>query len=170
MTIRTNAALQTLFADNITGAISPQDLRDFLDSIMGVYGSIVFEGNAVVQAIIAATPEQLTEWTGNGLSNGTTPAYASDQITIDNTGIYQVAFQASFQGVSTKIQEFELRIDGVVTGVKCRRYTSATDVGSCSFTSQISLTAAEVLSVWVEGTGNGNVTIEEAQLTVVRIA
>jgi hypothetical protein len=33
-TQRTRAALQTLFADNVTGQISPQDLRDFLVTAM----------------------------------------------------------------------------------------------------------------------------------------
>jgi hypothetical protein len=170
MTIKTKAQLDTLFADNSTGAISEADLRDFVDSIMGVYGSIVFEANAVTQTVASGVPEQLTEWTGDGISNGTTPAYASDQITIDHTGIYQVSFQASFQGLATKIQEFELRVDGAVTGVKCHRYTSAADVGSCSFTCQISLTAAAVLSIWVEVDGAGAITVEEAQFTVHRIA
>jgi len=169
MTIRTYAALTALFADNITGDISPQDLRDFLDS-QRVYGSIVFEGNAVTQTLVLNTPEKLTEWTGDGISNGVTPAFASDEITIDNAGIYQVNFQASFQGLSTKIQEFVLRKDAVATAVGCRRYTSATDVGSCSFSCQISLAAAEVLSIWVESTGSGDITVEEAQFTVYRIA
>lgn len=33
-TQRTRSALQTLFADNVIGAISPQDLRDFLVTVM----------------------------------------------------------------------------------------------------------------------------------------
>lgn len=33
-TARTRAALQTLLGDNVTGAISPQDLRDFLVTVM----------------------------------------------------------------------------------------------------------------------------------------
>ena len=170
MTIKTKAQLDTLFADNAVGAISEADLRDFVDSIMGVYGSIVIEANAVTQTIASGVPEILTEWTGDGISNGTTPAYASDQITIDNTGIYQVNFQASFQGLATKVHEFELRVDGAVTGVQCHRYTGATDVGSCSFSCQISLTAAEVLSIWVEADGAGSITIDEAQFSVHRIA
>lgn len=35
-TPRTEAALATLFADNTAGGITPQNLRDFLASIMGV--------------------------------------------------------------------------------------------------------------------------------------
>ena len=39
-TVKTLAALQTQFADNTTGAISPQDLRDFLVSASPAYGSM----------------------------------------------------------------------------------------------------------------------------------
>ena len=34
-TIRTKSALQTLLADNVAGDISPQDIRDFLVSVIG---------------------------------------------------------------------------------------------------------------------------------------
>lgn len=167
-TIRTKTALLALYGVGVAGGISAQDLRDAIVSILGCYGSIYFRGNAAVQAIGAATPEQLTEWTGNGQSNGVTPAYASDQITIITTGIYSIRFHCSFQGVAAKIQGFELRIDGAVTGLETRRYTSSNDVGSCSFGDFMSLTAGEVLSVWVEGSGAGNILVEEGSLVIER--
>lgn len=45
-TIRTEAALQTLFADNTSGAISAQDLRDMLVSVPSL---AITEGNASAQ-------------------------------------------------------------------------------------------------------------------------
>jgi hypothetical protein len=45
-TIRNEAALQTLFADNTTGDISPQDLRDFLVSVPSL---AIYAGNASAQ-------------------------------------------------------------------------------------------------------------------------
>ena len=39
-TFRTRADLLTLFADNIAGDISEQDLRDFVVSILGGFGSL----------------------------------------------------------------------------------------------------------------------------------
>ena len=168
-TIRTKTALLALYAVGVAGGVSAQDTRDLIASVLGTYGSIRFRGNAVVQAITASTPEVLTEWTGDGLSDGVTVGFATDNMTIVTAGDYEVSFQCSFQGVATKIQEFELRIDGVATGLSTRRYTSSNDVGSCSFRDILTLAAAEVLTVWVEGSGNGNIVVEEGALVVRRV-
>ena len=172
MTIRTNAALQTLFADNTSGAISPQDLRDFLDSIMGVYGSVVIVEGSTGQAVSAATVEQLTEWTADGISNGTTPAFATDQITVDNAGDYNVFFQISFNGITGAVFEFHLYKNGspVSPAVGCHRKTANTDVGSASFGCQITLAATDIMSIWVESDGNGTFTAIDCQFTLTRIA
>jgi hypothetical protein len=171
MTIRTNAALQTLFADNTAGAISPQDLRDFLDSIMGVYGSIVLASGVTGQTLATDTPEQLTEWTADGLSNGMTPAFGSDQITIDNSGDYEVAFQASFDGTTGETFLFTLYKNGSPLSpiLGCRRKTGTADVGSCSFIGQVALVATDILSIWIESDAAGTPVVRDAQLTVKRL-
>jgi hypothetical protein len=171
MTIRTNAALQTLFADNITGAISPQDLRDFLDSIMGVYGAIFVSAGVTGQTIVSGVPEQVSEFTHDGAASGVTPAYGSNQITIDNTGIYAVNFNMSFQGITNCTFEFSMYKDGSPMSpvLGAQRKTGNTDVGSCGFNCQVSLVAAEVLTIWVEGDQNGSFTANDCQFTVHRI-
>lgn len=169
MAIKTYAELTTAFADNTTGDITPQDLRDFLDSTR-VYGSIVIENGSTAQTFVSTTPELLTEWTGDGLSNGVTPAFATDKITIDNTGIYVVSFFCSFQGANPNVNVFELRIDDVATGLRFQRKTTTTDVGSGSFQGIISLTAAEVITVWGTINGGTTLTVVEAALSVRRIA
>ncbi len=170
-TVRTRAyVLATLFPDNTTGDISPQDLRDFVVSIMGVYGSIVIENGSTSQAFASGVPEVMTEWTGNGLSAGTTPDEANNKITILHDGVYEVKFHCSFQGNNPIVNEFELRVDGVATGLKCQRKTTSADIGSCSFVGHVSLTANEELSIWFEGDGASNFTAVEAGLVVHRIA
>ena len=170
MTIRTYAELTALFADNVTGDISPQDLRDFLDS-QRVYGSIVIQGGSTAQAFTADTPELMEEWTADGIAVGVTPAYATDKITIDNTGIYLVNFYCSFAGNNPVVNSFELRVDDVATGMQFDRKTSSSDVGSGAFSGIISLTAAEVLTVWFTGSGaSSNFTAQEAALSVYRIS
>ena len=171
MTIRTKAALDALFADNTSGAISPQDLRDFVDSTMGVYGSILVVDGTTTQAVVATTPEQLTEFLSDGISNGTTPAYTSNQITIDNDGVYDVQFNISFEGIAGAVQEFLLYINAAhPSGAPhSMRKTANNDVGFCAFTGQISLSATDVLTVWVESDITGSIKIVESQFLVRRI-
>ena len=169
MTKRTKAALDILFADNSAGAISPEDLRDFLDSIMGVYGSIVIEAGSTGQTIASGVAEQLTEWTADGISNGVTPAFATDQITINHDGDYEIFFQISFQGINGVVFKYTLYKNGSALPPSCQRKTANTDVGSESFLCQIALVATDVLSIWVEGDGSGTFTAVETQFAVRRI-
>lgn len=168
-TKRTLPELQALLADNTAGDISPQDLRDMLVSIMGVYGSIVITAGVTGQTIASGVAEQMTEWTTDGISSGCTPAFASDQITIDNSGDYEIGFQCGFQGITNCTFEFTLYKNGVTAAVGTQRKTSNADVGSCSFVCQITLAATDVLSIWVEGDQNGTFIVAESQLAVKRI-
>jgi hypothetical protein len=171
MTIRTHTALTALFADNITGDISPTDLRDFLDSIMGVYGSIGLGDGSTGQALASGVNEQMTEFLHDGVANGVTPAFGSNQITIDNAGVYAVSFNCSFEGVTGVIFQFELYKNGsaVVPHISAHRKTGNADVGSCGFTDNLTLAAADILTVWVEADGNGTPVWVESQFAVHRI-
>lgn len=54
-TVRTLAALKTLLADNTTGLISPQDLRDLLVSLIPGHGSIYISAPAATTIAQAGT-------------------------------------------------------------------------------------------------------------------
>ena len=167
--IRTKTELLALAAIGVASGISAQDLRDMLVSILGCYGGIKIVAGSTGQATVAATPEVMTEWTDDGISNGTTPAEASNQITIDNAGDYEVHFDCSFQGVTNSVFQFELYKDGSPTGMASERKAGNTDVGNCGFEDNITLAAAEVLTIWVEGSINGTFTATEAHFKVKRI-
>lgn len=47
-TVRTLSALQTLLADNTTGAISPQDIRDLLITAVGSMFAVPVSGNTTL--------------------------------------------------------------------------------------------------------------------------
>jgi hypothetical protein len=172
MTIKTHTELTALFADNTSGDISPQDLRDFLDSIMSVYGAIFVSAGVTGQVIASGVPEQLTEWTHDGSANGVTPAFASDQITIDNDGVYAVNFAISFAGITNCVFQFTMYKNGSPMSpvLGAQRKTGNTDVGSCGFNCQVSLVDGDIISIWVEGDQNGTFTAVDCQLTIHRIA
>ena len=167
-TARSVADLKTLLADNATGAISEQDLRDFLVSALGIYGSLsCFE--ETTQQDNPDTGAILTCWDTNGASNGTTPDHTTDGITVDVTGVYEVAFQCSFSGTGSSVVKFRLRIDGVEQSFGCtRKLGTGGDVGSASFLAPgVSITATEVLSVYVEMDGaTDDLTVVDAQMSV----
>lgn len=171
MAIKTHAELTSDLADNSVGAITPGDIRNLLDSVFGVYGSLLISGNSTGQAVVADTAEQLTEWTNNGISSGTTPAFASNQITIDNAGDYEVSFFVSFEGLTASEFKYSLRKNGSELSpvLSCERKTANNDVGDAAFSGQITLAATDVLSVWIESTVTGSPVVRDAQLVVKRI-
>lgn len=160
--------LQGLLADNSVGAISPQDLRDFLVTALGVYGSLsCFE--ASTQQDNPDTGAKLTCFTANGNANGTTPDHTDDSITINVAGNYDVFFQCSFSGTNAAEVRFRLRVDAVEQSFGCtRRLGVGGDIGSASFIAAgITLAAAEVITVYVEMDGaTDDLTVGDAQLTV----
>jgi len=173
-TIRTKAALVALLADNTSGDISPQDVRDFLVSVMGVFGSIYVKDGSTAQGSLGTTQTKMTGFAADGPSDGTTPAHGSDQITIDNDGTYEISFDNSFSGTANAEFKFHLRVDGVeaASGACSRKIGAGGDVGNCGFRTQLALTATDVVTVYIE-TDNAldgdSMTPEFAHLTVKRI-
>lgn len=182
-TIRTRAEVLAILTDADGGGrggsacstrdIHPQGLRDAIVSLFGVYGAIYCQDAAVGQTGVTTTPELLTEWTGNGLSSGTTPDYVNDKITVDNDGIYLVFAQLSFGGdAAPTTWQFHIRVDAVESAYGVHRKTSTTDVGACSIVGLLSLSATEEVTIYVEsaaGAGAG-LTLVDAQLVLLRVA
>ena len=54
-TLRSESAILALFADNTSGDISPQDLRDFVVSVNPGHGSMYVSGTAATTITIAGT-------------------------------------------------------------------------------------------------------------------
>jgi len=170
-TSRTLAALLALLADNTTGAISPQDLRDALLSCMSGYGSITVLGASAAQTSISATPAKLTGFTANGPSSQMTVDHTTDTITVGITGVYKLRCQVSFSGTASKTFLFRAYVNGVVTTLGCTRMLGASgDVGSCGFGGLLALTASDAVTVYISSSDGGTaLTVADAQLSLVRV-
>jgi len=171
-TQRTLAALQALFADNTTGDISPQDLRDFLVSSMGGYGSIYVNGGSTAQTGITGTPAQMTGFATNGISSGTTPDHANDKITILTAGDYLINASASFIGSSSDIFQVEIYNNTTGTGYAFNRFISAGgDTGDAGCNALITCAANDEISLYISSsTGGTSFTPQEASLIVTRVS
>jgi hypothetical protein len=173
---RTTAALQALFADNHAGAISAQDLRDFLVTALGGYAMIYVADGSTAQTV-TDTAAKLTAFAANGPSLGATPAHASDQITIGTTGVYWVEFSADVVSDAEVAAEhtFALYANGAAAGglkSDCPAVDSTRHVG---FAGPVSLSAGDIITVYVGyraglgGPASVDVTTAQARLAVKRI-
>ena len=95
-TERTFAELQLLLADNTTQAISAQDLRDLMVSVLGGYAMLFVENNVATQAL-DATPAVVTAFDTIGPQKGAAASFANNTITIGAAGDYEVHVSLSLE-------------------------------------------------------------------------
>lgn len=172
-TVRPRADILALLADNTTGDISEQDHRDSIVSMFGVYGGIRVADGSTAQSGITTTPELFTGFAANGLSSDMTADHTADSITVGTDGIYFVYFQVSYSGTGNAVVEFHLRVDAVEQAVGTHRKVAAGgDTASASFGDFLSLSAAEVVTVYVQTDQGGGaaITAIDATLLALKIA
>lgn len=169
--IRSRAQILALLANNSTGEISPQDMRDAIVSLFGVYGIIRTVGNAVVQALTAATPAKLANFSENGLSVGANPDYQNNEITLDNGGTYVLLAQVSLKSsVDAAAIEVNLAIDDVAgDGGFDLHLENLGEAASGMCFDLLAINAAEVLSLIIESDKTADITVIDAQLAALRI-
>lgn len=175
-TIRKKADILTLLADNTSQLISPQDLRDAVVSMWGVYGFMyVADGSSSQTVNIAAA--KLTLWASNGASNGlTVDATTDDDITVDagSDGVFVVWGQFSFTGTASKVFQFHARKNGgEVSGLGCRVMLDGSgNEAHCGFVGLVSgVVATDVFTVYVEcDTDSSSMTLKDGQFGLLRIS
>jgi len=171
-TIRTRSAILSLFADNTSRDISPQDLRDFVVSAHGVYGGIYLLDGSTAQTGISTTPAKMTGWGGNLAAAGVTPDYTDGSLTVGTDGVYKVEHNISFLGNGSNTYKGRLRIDGVEHSAGWTDYRASGDYLSAGFVTLVSLSAGEKLTIYLESNAGGGVSLTpfDAQLVCFRIA
>jgi hypothetical protein len=170
-TSKTLAQILALFANNTSGDISPQDLRDFVVSVMGGYGAIYTDSGSTAQTSISGTPAKVTGFAANGLSNNATPDHTDDSVQVGIEGIYLAFFQGSFTGTSGKTFKCEIYNAGVASGYHCQDQLSTTVEESMSCMGILSLAADAKVTVYISSPDSGtSFTPSGMQLVVVRLA
>lgn len=168
---KTRSQLLTLLADNITGAITPQVIRDFLVSVFGIYGSIKAVDNAVPQSLVLSTPAKLITYSKNGLSVGVTPDYANGEVNLPNGGSYILFAQASMKSSVADVNlQARLAIDDTVIDGRFGldlQTIGKEDSGFCL--DIVTVNAAGILSLRAETDKSTDITITNSQLMAFRI-
>lgn len=168
--------IDTLFPDNTSRAISPDDLRsvttDLLDSLHGVYGALTVTANAAAQSV-TTTPARITAWGANGLSNGTTPDHVTTNgITVGSDGIYAVSFSGDFSLAAATWTINLTKNTTLDTTLQWNYVAAGTIERTAAIVGLISCVANDLISAYITSNAGGgaNATMQNAQLTVHRIA
>lgn len=168
-TVRTVAQLQALLADNTTGDISPQDLRDFLVSVQPPYGSI---SRLVAAATTINTPGTYEKMAGTTLLGNADRFDMPVDGRLRYTGLVRkhmhIAVTTSFTAGGNNVTVgLKVAKNGVVLddSVARRRVGTGTDIGSTALHADVFMDQNDYLEIYVTNETNTNtVTIEELYL------
>jgi hypothetical protein len=113
-TQRTESAILTLFADNNSGNISPQDLRDYVVSARPRSGTVYSTGPGAATTISIASTFYATNWNNTGTSQNLDGFTATAGGRLTYTGTEQIhahiACTISFSVAVAAAKELEFRI------------------------------------------------------------
>lgn len=170
-TQRNIAALYTLLQDNNTGEISPQDLRDAVETVRSDHGELFITSSS---ATSFGGSEQYVPAAGTfSLSSETNHNFVMDvsgqlKYTGLNTRIFHVAASVSVvSGGSNITMRLGIGKNGsvVASSVIHVRVTTGTDVRSSALHSMVSLSNGEYLELMVGNwTDTSTITLETGNL------
>ena len=168
-TERTKSAILTLLADNTSGAISPQDVRDTVVSLIPGYGGMYISSAAATTIAGASTwTKGAGTTTSTGLSNFTMPA--DNRLTYTGTPDVHCHIAMSFSVTSAgnnKTYEFGVALNGTINtaSIVSRKIATGADVGSSACHTDITLSTNDYIEMWVQNTSDGtNMTYEYGYL------
>lgn len=174
-TIRTRAAILALLADNNSGNISAQDLRDAIVSIWGVMSSLYVQSGSTPQSV-GTTPAVLQAWATAGPAAGLTPSTADNKITIGSLadGTYLVLCQLSYTGNHNTKYKFTLVKTSVAqpfSGQKRNFFEANLDgVESAIFFGLLTAVEGDTFQVNVEASADSKtITVVDGQFICFRV-
>lgn len=174
-TQRTLASLQSLLADNSTGAISEQDERDMLVSCYRRgHGSIAVSAGATAQTSVSTTFVKLTAFaveSSGALAVLCTPSHSGDTVTVTEGGVWAVHFSCSFL-TSGGLWTFAIFANAADSGFHAVVDTDnlVGDNLHVSIHGLVSISASQVIEVRVKNnTAGEDITVIAAQLMVERV-
>lgn len=178
--IRTLSALQTLLADNSSGALEPQDERDMMVSLAMQHGQLWVAGNAVATSITDSVSFFEADVTGAALAEQSSilgtddfdmPAAGRLRYLGVETRAFHVMCTLSFTVVGVNQEcHFQLATDGTVSAQSevRRKVGTGSDVGSSAIHWLTTLAQNEYLSLFVKNiTSTNDVTIVSYNLQAI---
>jgi hypothetical protein len=179
-TERTTDAVMALLADNTTGNIDPEDMRDAIATSMGGYASMILNiaGSGAVKSSVSTTPVKITEYnvvTAQSITDnagGSSADAATGVLTVGTTGCYFVSFFTSFSlDGNNKLVHFQPFINNTVGLVEVTRFIgTGSDTGLVAMNAVVPYSAGDEVDIRVLlNTGTQDVTFEALGFTIFRV-
>ena len=173
-TRRTLSALQTLLANNITGAVSPQDMRDVLVSLMVRTGHLSQQGNVAETSITGSVTYFDINLSATSLGGSELEFDESAEGQLRYTGIEDilVSIVCSFSIISAgnnKVYHIRLAKNGTsIASTELRlKIATGADVGEGVSCGQIVMSQNDYITLEIKNaTDTTNATITEFSLNV----
>lgn len=170
MTQRSRSELDTLFADNDVGAITPAMLRDFAESVLPSTGALVFDsGPATTIAVPGTFVKPGNTTTGNNLRRFTA---ADDRLTYTGVVPADVVLQTtvSLESASNnQVLEAVFAVNGTpMAETSGSRVAAGSDIQEVTVMVLTTLQPGDYVEVWVTNkTSTADVTIDAGQIIAV---
>ena len=175
-TQRTQSDLQVKFADNTSGAIIPQWLRDFLESSNPSTGALHFTDPGATTTITQVSTFVKAANTGSLTLPHRFASTVAGQL--QYTGLVAVTAQVVFAGsvsspvANNQVSRFAIAQNGVVVTPSYVRTKlgSAGDTQAIAMNVLLTLNPNDYLEVWLANdTGPNNLTIEHGYLSAIGV-
>ena len=168
-TARTQAALAAILADNTSGDISPQDIRDFLETMNPSFGSLYFSTPAATTTVTPGTYLKVAGTTTSiSLNRVTMPA--NNRLAYTGTPTVHAHIACSIDmtsGSNNQTAGFKIAKNDVVLDHSkvTRRISTGTDVGSTALHADVSLATNDYVELWLTNeTSTATITIGNGYL------
>jgi len=168
MTIKTEAELLAILADNQTRSITPADLRDLLDSLSAVGGTMYGNGQDID---VTTTWQPFASFTNSIDTKGLTEDLTQGHFTLGTgaDGVYAVDASLGIFSNFAGWVEIAITKNGNLTPYRKKRSLTAGGDGEFGIPASGNLAAGDTVGLAIRGSAAGTITLVNGQYRVIRI-
>lgn len=179
-TERDLATIQTSLADNVSGAITPEDVRDAVASVGGGYAGLLLTSAGAPQVLagVAQTPLAITQYdvrsaqSADVNDDGSAADAGTGIITVNAAGLYHVDFFTSFSlNANNRTVTFRSFLNGSPGLIELERFVSTgADVGEMAASGIVPLAAGDEIEIRVsQSSGSADVSFIALGFNLFRV-
>ena len=168
MTIKSLSEIQAALADNQVRGITPQDLRDFANSVIGIAGTL-YATNATVNVTNAWTP--FAFFTNSIDTKGVTPDTDNGLFTLDAGagGVYKVEASLCIDSAIDGEISIALVKNGALTPYVSTYSVMAGKKLAFPLSGTGDLADGDTIGLGIKASGNATITLVHGSLIVTRV-